>query len=60
MLKDNKLFEPTKSVPMASLYGNFLENQDRRTASCVTMGYRRLKSLTTKMNCQVKHIPGHN
>ena len=60
MLKHTGLFKPTKSVPKAGLYGHFLENKDWRTASCVTMGYRRLMSLTTKRNCQVKHIPGHN
>jgi hypothetical protein len=29
-------------VPMAGLYGRFLENPDWRTAACITMGYRPL------------------
>jgi hypothetical protein len=42
MLKDTGLFKSTKWVPMAGLYGHFLENPDWRTAACITMGYRRL------------------
>jgi hypothetical protein len=30
------------SVPMAGLYGRFLEYPDKRTAACITMGYHPL------------------
>ena len=42
MLKDTGLFKSTKSVPMAGLYGHFLEYPDWRTTACKTMGYRPL------------------
>jgi hypothetical protein len=42
MLKDTGLFKSTKSVPMAGLYGHFLEFSDGRTTACITMGYRPL------------------
>ena len=42
MLKDTGLFKSTKSVPMAGLYGHFLEYPDWRTTACITMGYRPL------------------
>jgi hypothetical protein len=44
MFQDNGLLKSTKSVPMAGLYGHFLENPDLRTAACIAMGYRRLTS----------------
>jgi hypothetical protein len=42
MFKDNGLFKSTESVPMAGLYGHFLEYPDRRTTACITMGYHPL------------------
>jgi hypothetical protein len=40
MLEDTGLFKSTKSVPMAGLYGYFLENPDWHTAACITMRNR--------------------
>jgi hypothetical protein len=58
MLKDTGLFKSTKSAPLAGLYGHFLEFPIGVQPPVWPWDIAR--SLTTKMNCRVKNIPGSN
>jgi hypothetical protein len=58
VLKDTGFFKSTKLIPMAGYQGHSLENPNWRMAACIPWDIA--GSLTTKMNCRVKNIPGHN
>ena len=58
VLKGTRLFKSTKSVPMAGLYG--LSWNIPIGVQPPVKPWDIARSLTTKMNCRVKNIPGNN